>query len=209
LLNVGLTGGIGAGKSEVTKRFAALGATIIDADALAREVVAIGTPGLDAVVAEFGADMLGPDGSLDREKLAAVVFSDEAARLGLNGIVHPLIATRVSELMAAAQDADPDAVMLNDVALIAESGVAERYDVVIVVDAPEEAQLERLTERRGMTVEAAKARMAAQASREQRLAIADHVIVNDGDLDGLDAQVREVWGELSRLASEGQGEKRQ
>jgi dephospho-CoA kinase len=202
MLNVGLTGGIGAGKSEVTKRFAALGATIIDADALAREVVAIGTPGLDAVITEFGADMLGADGGLDREKLAAVVFSDEAARLRLNGIVHPLIATRVAELMADAQARNPHGVMLNDVPLIAEAGVAERYDVVVVVDAPVEVQLDRLTRLRGMTEDAAQARIAAQATRDQRLAIADHVIVNDGDLDALDAQVNEVWAELSGRASE-------
>jgi dephospho-CoA kinase len=196
VLNVGLTGGIGAGKSEVTKRFAALGATIIDADALAREVVAVGTPGLDAVIEEFGAEMLGGDGGLDREKLASVVFSDEAARLRLNAIVHPRIAERVAALMADAKAADPDGVVLNDVPLIAESGVAGRYDVVVVVDAPADVQLDRLTRLRGMTEAAARARMATQATREQRRAIADHVIVNDGDLDALDAQVREVWAAL-------------
>jgi dephospho-CoA kinase len=200
VLNVGLTGGIGAGKSEVTKRFAVLGATVIDADALAREVVAIGTPGLGAVIAEFGPEMLGPDGGLDREKLASVVFADEPARLRLNAIVHPLIAERVAALMADAQAGDPDGVVLNDVPLIAESGVASRYDVVVVVDAPTEVQLDRLTRLRGMTEDAAKARMATQATREQRRAIADHVIVNDGDLEALDVQVRAVWDAL-RAAS--------
>jgi dephospho-CoA kinase len=193
VLNVGLTGGIGAGKSEVTKRFAALGATIIDADALAREVVATGTPGLNAVIAEFGTEMLGSDGGLDREKLASVVFSDEAARLRLNAIVHPLIAERVADLMATAQRDRPDGVVLNDVPLIAESGVAGRYDVVVVVDAPAEVQFDRLTRLRGMTEDAARARMAAQTTREQRRAIADHVIVNDGDLGALDDQVHAVW----------------
>jgi dephospho-CoA kinase len=202
VLNVGLTGGIGAGKSEVTRRLAALGATIIDADALAREVVAIGTPGLEAVIAEFGTDMRGGDGGLDREKLAGVVFADEAARGRLNAIVHPLIAERVAELMAAAAQGDPATVVVNDVPLIAESNVASRYDVVVVVDAPAEAQLDRLTRLRGMSEDAAKARMASQASREQRRAIADHVIVNDGDLDALDAQIREVWSELSGRARE-------
>jgi dephospho-CoA kinase len=201
LLNVGLTGGIGAGKSEVTRRFAALGATIIDADALAREVVAVGTPGLDAVLGEFGEAMRGPDGGLEREKLASVVFNDEAARLRLNGIVHPLIATRVMELMAAAQAANPDGVIINDVALIVEADAAGRYETIIVVDAPEATQLDRLTRLRGMTEDAARARMATQASREQRLAIADHVIVNDGDLDALDAQVDGVWAALVEQAA--------
>jgi dephospho-CoA kinase len=202
VLNVGLTGGIGSGKSEVTKRFAALGATIIDADALAREVVAIGTPGLEAVIAEFGEDMRESDGGLDRERMAAVVFADESARLRLNGIVHPLIAERVAELMTEAHRSDPDGVMLNDVPLIAEAGVAERYDVVVVVDAPVETQLDRLTRMRGMTEDAARARIATQATREQRLAIADYVIDNDGDLAVLDARVGEVWEELTRLAAE-------
>jgi dephospho-CoA kinase len=198
---VGLTGGIGAGKSEVTKRFAALGATIIDADALAREVVATGTPGLEAVVAEFGEDVRSSDGGLDREKVAAIVFNDEAARLRLNAIVHPLIAERVMELTAAAQDADPDGIVINDVPLIAESGAAGRYDAVVVVDTPTETQLDRLVRQRGMTEDAAKARMATQASREERLAIADHVIVNDGDLEQLDARVNEIWHQLTRSAA--------
>jgi dephospho-CoA kinase len=209
VLNVGLTGGIGAGKSEVTKRFAVLGATIIDADALAREVVAIGTSGLDAVIAEFGEEMRGADGGLDRDKMAAVVFNDEAARLRLNGIVHPLVGERVFAMLADAERDDPDGILLNDVPLIAEAGVAERYDIVIVVDAPEATQLDRLTRLRGMAEADARARMASQASREERLAIADYVIVNDGDLDALDARVGEVWGELSRLAAERQGEKPQ
>jgi dephospho-CoA kinase len=201
VLNVGLTGGIGAGKSEVTRRFAALGATIIDADAIAHEVVAIGTPGLDQVVADFGAEMLAADGTLDREKLASVVFGDDAARQRLNAIVHPLVGARVMELIADLQEHDPTGIVLHDVPLIVEAGIAGRYDVVVVVDAPVEEQLERLTSLRGMTAEAARSRIAAQASREQRLEIADHVIVNDGDLEALEAQVRELWDDLSRRAS--------
>jgi dephospho-CoA kinase len=207
VLNVGLTGGIGSGKSEVTRRFEALGATIVDADALAREVVAVGTVGLDRVVAEFGREILAADGSLDREKLASVVFADDAARQRLNAIVHPLIAERVAELMADAQAAETDGVeciVINDVPLIAEAGVASRYDVVIVVDAPAEVQLDRLTRLRGMTEEAARARMAAQASREERLAIADHVIVNDGDLDVLDRAVGDLWDRLVARNARGQ-----
>lgn len=200
MLNVGLTGGIGAGKSEVTRRFAALGATIIDADALAREVVEPGTPGLAAVIAEFGEAMLASDGALDRDKLAAVVFDADEARQRLNGIVHPLVGDRVMQLMADAQEHNPDGVVLNDVPLIVEAGVAQRYDVIVVVDAPLETQLDRLTRLRGMTAAAAKARISKQASREERLAIADYVITNDGDLETLDAQVNEVWSELSGRA---------
>src|SRR5580693_7372278 len=149
MLNVGLTGGIGAGKSEVTRRFAALGATIIDADALAREVVALGTPGLAAVLAEFGPEVEAADGSLDRDALAAKVFGDDEARSRLNGIVHPLIGERVGELMAAAEAGPADTVVLNDVPLIVEAGVADRYAVIVVVDAPLEVQLDRLTRLRG------------------------------------------------------------
>lgn len=197
MLNVGLTGGIGAGKSEVTRRFAALGAVIIDADAIARQVVEVGTPGLHAVSAEFGTEMVAPDGSLDREKLAEVVFHDDSARGRLNAIVHPLVGARVAELIAEVQQRDPEAIVVNDVPLIVEAGIADRYEVVVVVDAPLEVQLDRLVRIRGMAPEAAEARIAAQASREQRLAIADHVIVNDGDLEALDAQVGAIWAALS------------
>ena len=196
VLNVGLTGGIGAGKSEVTRRFAALGAVIIDADALAREVVEPGTPGLAAVLAEFGPEVEAPDGSLDRDALAAKVFGDEEARARLNGIVHPLIGERVAELMADATTNSPDGVVINDVPLIVEAGVADRYAAVIVVDAPVDTQLDRLTRLRGMTEDAAQARIDVQASREQRLAIADYVITNDGDLDSLQSQVETVWAQL-------------
>jgi dephospho-CoA kinase len=202
MLNVGLTGGIGAGKSEVTRRFAAHGATIIDADALAREVVAVGTPGLAAVVAEFGDQVKASDGSLDREKVASIVFADADALQRLNNIVHPAIAERVADLMAEAQANDPDGVMINDVPLIVESGVAARYEVIVVVDAPVETQLSRLTELRGMTEADATARMAKQASREDRRAIADYVIDNAGDLDSLESEVDHVWNELVRLALE-------
>jgi dephospho-CoA kinase len=199
--NVGLTGGIGAGKSEVTTRFAALGATIIDADAIAHEVVALGTPGLDQVIAEFGTEMLAADGSLDRARLASVVFADDGARRRLNAIVHPLVGARVAELMAELNRVDPEGIVINDVPLIVEAGIADRYDVVVVVDSPVELQIDRLTRLRGMAGDDARARIAAQASREQRLAIADHVIVNDGDLSRLDAAVGAVWTQLSGAGS--------
>jgi dephospho-CoA kinase len=197
VLNVGLTGGIGAGKSEVTRRFAALGAVVIDADAIAREVVEVGMPGLDSVVAEFGREVLAADGSLDRAAVAALVFADPKARERLNAIVHPLVGQRVAELMAQVAATDPDAVVVHDVPLIVEAGIRDRYDLVVVVDAPVDVQLDRLTRLRGMTESDARARIAAQASREQRLEIADHVIVNDGDLAELDAQVTAVWDALT------------
>ena len=197
MLNVGLTGGIGAGKSEVTRRFAALGAVVIDADAIAREVVEVGMPGLDSVVAELGRAVLAADGSLDRAAVAALVFADPKARERLNAVVHPLVGQRVAELMAQVAATDPDAVVVHDVPLIVEAGIRDRYDLVVVVDAPVDVQLDRLTRLRGMTESDARARIAAQASREQRLEIADHVIVNDGDLAELDAQVTAVWDALT------------
>lgn len=198
MLSVGLTGGIGSGKSEVAKRFAARGAWLIDADRIAREVVRVGTPGFDRVVEEFGREVVGPDGELDREKLGRIVFGDDAARQRLNAIVHPLVGERVFELLAQAEREIPDGVLVNDVPLLVEGNLKDRYDVIVVVDVPVELQLERLVDKRGMTEADARARIAAQATREQRLAIADHVIDNTGDLAQLDAQVAEVWDRLSR-----------
>jgi dephospho-CoA kinase len=197
VLNVGLTGGIGAGKSEVTRRLADLGATIIDADAIAHEVVAVGSDGLAAVVAEFGPDVLTGDGSLDRAKLAGVVFTDAEARARLNAIVHPLVGARVLEMVRSLAVEAPDGIVVHDVPLIVEAGIRDRYDVVVVVDATVEHQLDRLTGLRGMAPADASARIAAQASRAERLAVADHVIVNDGDLADLDEQVRVLWSRLT------------
>jgi dephospho-CoA kinase len=199
VLRVGLTGGIGSGKSEVSRLLAAHGAVIIDADVAAREVVAPGTPGLAQVAAAFGAEVLGPDGTLDRERLGAMVFRDPALRAKLNAIVHPL----VREWMGAAERAAADAahgglIVVHDVPLLAESGLADGFDLVIVVDVPPELQVERLVSERGMTHHQARARMAAQASRDQRLAIADLVIDNSGSLDDLDRRVAEVWADLQR-----------
>ena len=197
MLRVGLTGGIGAGKSEVSRRLAAQGAVVIDADAVAREVVAPGTPGLAQVVAAFGPDVLRPDGSLDRARLGSIVFADPALRERLNAIVHPLVGERMRALEAAA---GPDSIVVHDVPLIAENGLADSYDVVVVVDAPARAQLDRLMRQRGLSREQATARMAAQASREQRLAIAGLVVDNSGSLAELDRQVGELWSELRRRA---------
>ncbi|MFF0743539.1 dephospho-CoA kinase [Streptomyces sp. NPDC004111] len=193
MLKVGLTGGIGAGKSEVSRLLASYGAVVVDADKIAREVVEPGTPGLDAVVAAFGEGILAADGTLDRPALGAIVFADPAKLRTLNGIVHPLVGARSAELERAAA---PDAVVVHDVPLLTENSLAPLYDLVVVVDASPGTQLDRLVRLRGTTEEDARSRMAAQATREQRLAVADLVIDNDGPLEALEPQVRKVWREL-------------
>ncbi|WP_433237746.1 dephospho-CoA kinase [Actinomadura nitritigenes] len=199
MLKVGLTGGIGSGKSEVSARLDERGAVVIDADKIAREVVEPGTPGLAAVVAEFGAEVLLPSGALDRERVGRIVFADADRLAALNAIVHPLVGERMQELMDAAP---ADAIVVYDVPLLAENGLAGMYDAVVVVDAPEETQLDRLTSRRGMTEEDARARMANQATREQRRAVATHVIDNSGTLDDLKSQVDALWETLTRQAAD-------
>jgi len=201
MLRAGLTGGIGSGKSTVSARLAELGAVVLDADKAARAVVEPGTPGLAAITAAFGAGVLAADGSLDRAKLAGIVFADEAALGRLNAITHPLIHEhiRAAEEAAIAAGGD-DVVLVHDVALLAEWGRAKEFDLVIVVDVPAETQLERLTGPRRMAEDQARARMAAQASREQRLAVADIVIDNAGTREELDRRVDEVWGELRTRA---------
>ncbi|MFJ4279866.1 dephospho-CoA kinase [Streptomyces massasporeus] len=195
MLKVGLTGGIGAGKSEVSRLLVACGAVLIDADRIAREVVAPGTPGLASVVEAFGEEILAADGSLDRPRLGAIVFSDAQKLSTLNAIVHPLVGARSRELEEAAAE---DAVVLHDVPLLTENGLAPLYDLVIVVDAAPETQLDRLVRLRGMTEDDARARMAAQATREQRREIADIVIDNDVPLEELEQRVKDVWAELVR-----------
>jgi dephospho-CoA kinase len=202
MLKVGLTGGIGAGKSEVSRLLVEHGAVLIDADRIAREVVAPGTPGLDAVVQAFGEDVLAEDGSLDRPKLGSIVFADPDRLAVLNSIVHPLVGARSRELESAAAQ---DAVVVHDVPLLAENALAPLYDLVVVVDASPETQLDRLVGLRGMTEQDARARMAAQATREKRLEIADIVIDNDVPLEELRQRVREVWGDLVRRARTSQG----
>lgn len=190
---MGLTGGVASGKSTVAAILAELGAVVIDADRLAREVVAPGTDGLARVVAEFGPQVLTEAGELDRATLGAVVFADEDARRRLEAIIHPLVHARGHELEAAAP---PDALVVHDIPLLAESGRAETFDAVIVVDAPHEVQLDRMTSQRGWTPADAEARIAAQATREQRLAVATHVIENTGTLEDLRDRVTEVFEEL-------------
>lgn len=198
MYRVGLTGGIGAGKSEVSRRLAGQGAVVIDADAVSREVVAPGTPGLAAVSAAFGPGVLSPDGSLDRTRLGEIVFGDEQLRARLNAIVHPLVAARMLEIE---QQAGPGALIVHDVPLITENGLAGNYDIVVVVDVAPRTQLERLIRQRGLTRDQASARIAAQATREQRLAVAGIVIDNSGSLAELDRQAGELWAELRRRAN--------
>ena len=193
-VRVGLTGGIGSGKSTVSAVLAELGAVVIDADLVAREVVARGTPGLKAVVAEFGSEVLTPDGDLDRPALGAVVFADDAARKRLEAIVHPLVHERVAAIEAHAA---PDEVVVHDIPLLTETGRAGSFDAVLVVDVPAEVQVERLVRDRGMAEADARARIDAQATREDRLAIATHVIDNTGSLDDLRTRVEQVWAELT------------
>jgi dephospho-CoA kinase len=195
MLKIGLTGGIGSGKSEVSRRLADHGAVVIDADKIAREVVEPGTSGLALIVDTFGEGVLREDGSLNREKLGQIVFADAGKLARLNAIVHPKVGERVAELQRAAA---AGAVVVYDVPLLAENDLAPMYDVVIVVDASDEVRLARLVELRGMAEQDALARIKAQATREDRLKIADMVIPNEGPLDDLDARVADVWAELQR-----------
>jgi dephospho-CoA kinase len=192
VLTVGLTGGIGAGKSTVAARLSQLGAVVIDADALAREVVARGTPGLAAVARRFGPEMLTSDGALDRARLAAVVFSDDESRLALEAILHPLIGAARHQRMARVAD---DAIVVHDVPLLVETGGMADYDAVVVVQAPVETRRRRLVNR-GLSLADADARIAAQASDEARQAVATFLILNDSTPAELDARVDRIWQQL-------------
>ncbi|WP_380175748.1 dephospho-CoA kinase [Kineococcus sp. DHX-1] len=196
MLRVGLTGGIGAGKSTVSRLLVQLGAVLVDADVVAREVVAPGTQGLAAVVAEFGSGVLALDGSLDRPALGRIVFGDADRREALNAIVHPLVAVRRAELAAAAPE---DAVVVEDVPLLVETGAAPTYPLVVVVDADAAERERRLVADRGMDREDARARIAAQADDEERRAAADVLLPNprraDGAPDPLPALVERLWSE--------------
>ena len=192
---VGLTGGIGSGKSAVSRLLRAYGAAVVDADLVAREVVEPGTPGLAAVVEAFGAEVLSPDGRLDRPALGRRVFSDPEALARLNAITHPRIAERTTELFREAVEAGAE-VVVHDVALLVENGLARGYDAIVVVAASPATQLDRLVRLRGMPEDEARARIAAQAPLEDKLAVATHVIRNDGPLEELEPQVEQVWASL-------------
>lgn len=198
MLKIGLTGGIASGKSIVASRLKERGAVLVDADALAREVVEPGTEGLQRIVAEFGDEVLGAHGRLDRPKLGALVFGDSARLETLNGIVHPLVRARAAAMVEAAA---VDAVVVQDIPLLVETGQGSTFHLVLVVDAPDDVRVQRMLDHRGMSVEAARSRMAAQASREDRLAAADVVLDNSGRLEDLVKQVDELWdGRLAPFA---------
>jgi dephospho-CoA kinase len=192
-MHVGLTGGVASGKSTVAAILRDLGALVIDADVLAREVVAPGTPGLDAVVRAFGPEVVGPDGALDRGRLGSIVFADPALRADLEAIIHPLVRARAHEI----EEAAPAGVLVvQDIPLLVESGQASSFDAVLVVDVPEDVQVDRAVRERGWTEEQARSRVAAQVTRGDRLAAATHVIDNTGTLEDLRQRVTEVFDEL-------------
>lgn len=193
-MRVGLTGGIASGKSTVSSILRELGAVVIDADQLAREVVARGTPGLAAVVEAFGPEVLTPEGDLDRPRMGTLVFNDETLRRQLEAIVHPLVFERYAELEASAP---ADGIVVHDIPLLVESGRAGEFDAVIVVDAPEQLQVERMIRDRGWTEEDARSRIAAQATREQRRAVATYLVENTGTREDLRQRVTEVFEQLS------------
>lgn len=193
-MRIGLTGGIASGKSTVARKLEQLGAVTIDADVLARDVVALGTEGLKAVVARFGDSVLAADGSLDRRALARIIFADPQARADLNAIIHPLVRERAIELEAAAP---AGSVVVHVIPLLVETGQQDKFDVVVVVDTTVEEQLRRLTRRDGLTRAEAEQRVAAQASREERLGAATHVIDSSGPVRETMRQVGELWRSLS------------
>lgn len=190
MLRVGLTGGIGAGKSTVSRRLAEHGAVLVDADLIAREVVAAGTPGLERLAAQFGDGVLADDGTLDRPALAAMVFGDEEARAALNGILHPLIGARTAELVA---EAPTDAVVVQDIPLLVEGGMAPMFHLAVVVHADEQERVRRLVSQRGMPEADARARISTQATDAQRRSAADVWLDNSGAPAALESVVDDLW----------------
>ena len=195
MFRLGLAGGIGSGKSTVSARLAEHGAVVIDYDRLAREAVEPGTPGLAAIAERFGNEVIAPDGTLDRNALGAVVFGDDTARADLEAITHPAIFELATALEATVAD---DGVVVHDLPLLVEAGMATLFDLVVVVDVPGYVQVDRLVTLRGMTEAEARARLAAQASREERAAVADVVLDNTGTIEDLEARVDELWTSIQK-----------
>ena len=193
---IGLTGGIASGKSTVARRLAERGAIIIDADAISREVVAVGSPVLAAIAHEFGTDVLEVDGGLNRARLGGIVFGNPEQLEKLNAIMHPAVKLRSADLLAAAATNNPDGIVVYDVPLLVESDIARNYDEIVVASAPEETRVRRMMEFRGLTDAEARARISAQAPEAKRLAIADVVIDTGGDLQHTLDQVDALWGRL-------------
>lgn len=198
MLRVGLTGGVASGKSAVSAMLAELGATVIDADQLARDVVAPGTDGWREVVGAFGSDVLTDSGDLDRPALAAIVFADPERRRELERIIHPRVRARAAELEATASH---NAIVVHDIPLLVETGQAADFDAVVVVDAPPDLQVERMVEQRGLTPDEAWARVRAQTTRDRRTAVATYVIDNTGTLEDLRRRVTEVFERLRASAA--------
>jgi dephospho-CoA kinase len=196
MLKVGLTGSIAVGKSFVLGVLRELGARAVDADQIARECVAPGTPGLDAVVNEFGNSVLDAEGLLDRPKLAAIIFSDEARREKLNSILHPFIIARQDEILRQWQRETPEAIAVIDAALMIESGGYKRFDKVIVVHCQPEIQIARLMKRNNLSREEAERRVAAQMSQEEKMQYADYLIDTSGDFENTRKQVEALWRKL-------------
>lgn len=199
MLLVGLTGGIGSGKSTVARLLERRGAVVFDADALAREAVEPGTPGHDAVVERFGANVLAPGGELDREALASIVFADPAARRDLEEIVHPEVRRLFAEGCEAYRDTDR--VVVFSAPLLVETGMHTAFEVLVLVSTPVEVQIERLLRDRAMSEEQVRARIAAQAPLEEKAAVADVIVDNEGNLEDLEAQVDSLWDELRTRAA--------
>lgn len=195
MLRIGLTGGIGAGKSTVSATFSEYGGIVVDGDVISREVVQPGTEGLAALVEAFGEEILQPDGSLDRPALAAVAFSDDEKRATLNGIVHPLVGKRREELIANAQATQHNPVIIEDIPLLVESQMAPMFPLVVMVHAEEDVRIARLIEHRGFSEADARARIAAQATEEQRRLVADVWLENHGTSDDLKASAAALWHE--------------
>lgn len=197
-MRVGLTGGIASGKSTVLDRFQELGASVVDADVVAREVVEPGTEGLRQIIAHFGRDFVQPDGTLDRAKLGQLIFRDEKERRKLNNILHPIINGRMRQQMAHFEKEKPDTPVIAEIPLLIENNLTRMFDRIIVVYVPEQVQVERLMKRNGLKEREAKERLKAQIPIEEKRQYADFIVDNSGDVENTRRQVDRIWGALRR-----------